>query len=65
MAIQRCGGKREYQCVLDMYHEGSHVFNIDERPEKVYFCPKCFRPGFPSIYGDYCTNCSNVIRGFY
>lgn len=34
-----------------------------EPVEIAYRCPKCERPGFPSIYYNSCTNCANIKRG--
>lgn len=38
---------------------------LEKGPEdNIYVCPECHLPGIPSIYGDYCTDCSNRKRGF-
>ena len=29
-----------------------------------YTCPACGREGLPSIFGDMCTGCANIKRGF-
>ena len=65
MATQRCTQGKTFQCTLSMYHEGNHIFDLEQYAEKTrYLCPKCNNPGLPSVYGDYCTRCSNSERGF-
>ena len=29
-----------------------------------WICPECKKNGFPSVHGNYCTNCSNIKRGY-